>query len=229
MHRRVHFDCPEQHPPIAKLCAMRDYLRLSHHRQRAAITMLLFSEHPLSAEQLRSGPVRIERHLRVCRWCTHSWAIEDETHVLLECDGEPLRTLRAAFFDEAVPSLRRAHFRLSSPALLDMLLRGTTTLPLLADYVASVFEQCDNTPPITPGRRVPRGRGWDGLTSSGASSECHWDGCRRRDTLAQGACGPFISTCRCAGALRTRLRAVALLGRCRPRALVTYSRRLNSR
>ncbi|EIW63804.1 uncharacterized protein TRAVEDRAFT_79418, partial [Trametes versicolor FP-101664 SS1] len=84
IHRRVQYDCPTR-PLIAKLCCKREYLQLPHHRERSAITLLLMSEHPLSIEQLRRGPTRIARELRICRWCTQPWAIEDETHVLLEC------------------------------------------------------------------------------------------------------------------------------------------------
>lgn len=69
MQTRVRFDSPAASRPIAKLCAMREYLRLPRHRQRAAITLLLLSEHPLSIEQLRRGPRRLDRHLRICRWC----------------------------------------------------------------------------------------------------------------------------------------------------------------
>lgn len=92
--------------------------------------------------------------------------MEDEIHVVLECEGEPLRSLRAAFLDAvftAVPSLQRAHFRLPSPALLDMFLCGTTTLPLLASFVADIFEQCDLTPPLLPQDNAPA-PGVNGMT-----------------------------------------------------------------
>lgn len=74
--------------------------------------------------------------------------------------------LRPAFLDAiftAVPSLQRAHFRLPSPALLDMFLCGTTTLPLLASFVADIFEQCDLTPPLLPQDNVPA-PGVNGMT-----------------------------------------------------------------
>lgn len=126
--------------------------------RRAAITLLLLSEHPLSVEQLRRGPTRIARELRICRWCTQHWAVEDETHVLLECEADTLTDLRETFLNTvfaAVPSFRKAYFRLSSAALLDMLLRGSTTLPMLASYVADVFELCATTPPLLPQDNAP--------------------------------------------------------------------------
>ncbi|EIW58233.1 uncharacterized protein TRAVEDRAFT_47400 [Trametes versicolor FP-101664 SS1] len=104
------------------------------------------------------GPTRVARELRICRWCTQPWAIEDETHVLLECDADAPRGLREVFLQAvftAVPSLRKAHFRLSSVVLLDMLLRGSTTLPILASYVADIFELCDTTPPLLPQDNAP--------------------------------------------------------------------------
>ncbi|KAL1937066.1 hypothetical protein VTO73DRAFT_15135 [Trametes versicolor] len=159
MQTRVRFDSPATSRPIAKLCAMREYLRLPRHRQRAAITLLLLSEHPLSVEQLRRGPKRLDRCLRICRWCKNDWAVEDEIHVLLECDAEPIASRRSTFLKDvvtALPSLRTAHFRLASSAFLDMLLRGPTTPPLLATYVADVFELCDNTPPpLLPDDNTP--------------------------------------------------------------------------
>lgn len=135
--------------PYEAICALRAYLHLPLHRQRAALTLLLFSEHPLAVEQQRRGPARRERHLRTCRWCTEPWAIEDEVHVLLECEAAPLCAMRELFLALAIgaePSLRAAHFRLSSPAFLDMLLRGKTTMPLLATYVADVFDLCTPLP-----------------------------------------------------------------------------------
>lgn len=117
------------------------------------------SEHPLSIEQLRRGPTRIARKLHICRWCTQPWAIEDKTHVLLECNADAPPGLREVFLQAvftAVPSLRKAHFRLSSVVLLDMLLRGSTTLPILASYVADIFELCNTTPPLLPQDNAPK-------------------------------------------------------------------------
>lgn len=150
LQARLHFDSALDRAPVIKtVCTLRDYLQLPTHRQRSAIALLMLSEHPLAVERLRRAPIRRDRALRVCRWCQHPWAVETETHALLECDSEPLSTLREAFLANlfaVLPSLRSPHFHLASSAFLDMLLRGSTTLPLLANYVADTFALCDVTP-----------------------------------------------------------------------------------
>ncbi|CDO71691.1 hypothetical protein BN946_scf184915.g35 [Trametes cinnabarina] len=64
------------------VCMPRAYLSLPHRRQREALALLLFSEHPLAGmEQLRRMPP-ILREWRICRFCRIRSAIEDEIHAL---------------------------------------------------------------------------------------------------------------------------------------------------
>ncbi|KAL1937274.1 hypothetical protein VTO73DRAFT_13883 [Trametes versicolor] len=81
-------------------------------------------------------------------------AVEDETHVLLQCQAPVLATRRTTFLSAltaAKPGLRALHSRLPPPAFLDVLLTSGSgaTLPLFADFVADVFEIVDCTPPYT--------------------------------------------------------------------------------
>ncbi|KAI0628281.1 hypothetical protein C8Q77DRAFT_1068312 [Trametes polyzona] len=146
LQTRQRYDLARTGCKPASLCAPCEYLRLPRHRQRAAITPLLFSEHPLPVEQYRRGPARRFRNMGICRWCCHDRAVEDEIHALLECNSAGLANVRHRFLAEVfntVPALQKAHFRLTGAQLLDMLLRGKTTLPLLATYVADVFDLCN--------------------------------------------------------------------------------------
>ncbi|KAI0628707.1 hypothetical protein C8Q77DRAFT_1067800 [Trametes polyzona] len=149
--------------PLGEVCAYRAYLDLPTQRQREAITLLLLSEHPLAVERLRRQKTPPPRSERKCRFCLQPWAVEDETHTLLECDGGPLRARRDRFMEEASAihrALPRLQFRLSSNALLDYLLQSETLLPLLATYVADVFSLCLSTPLLLPpdsNTRSPQG------------------------------------------------------------------------
>ncbi|OSC98816.1 hypothetical protein PYCCODRAFT_917526 [Trametes coccinea BRFM310] len=69
---------------LKAVCMPRAYLYLPHRRQREALALLLFSEHPVAVEQLRRTPP-IPREWRVCRFCRIRSAIEDDSHALLSC------------------------------------------------------------------------------------------------------------------------------------------------
>ncbi|OSD05618.1 hypothetical protein PYCCODRAFT_1361397, partial [Trametes coccinea BRFM310] len=71
-------------PDLKAICAPRAFLHLPRRRQRDALCLLLFSEHPLAIEQLRRAPAAcpIPRLWRVCRFCRLRDTIEDEIHTL---------------------------------------------------------------------------------------------------------------------------------------------------
>ncbi|KAI0634175.1 hypothetical protein C8Q77DRAFT_1257129 [Trametes polyzona] len=139
--------------PLGEVCAYRAYLDLPTRRQREAITLLLLSEHPLAVERLRRHRAPIPCSKRKCHFCLQPWAVEDETHTLLECDSAPIRARRDQFVEEA-GALHRAlpqlKFSLSSNALLDYLLQSEKLLPLLATYVADIFALCHSMPLLIP-------------------------------------------------------------------------------
>lgn len=141
-------------PELRAICACADHLKLPRRRQRAALLLPVFSEHPLAVERLRRapGPVPIPRNRRICRFCKLRHAIEDEAHALLQCQAGALADRRATSLDAlmtAKPGLRALHSRLPPPAFLDVLLTSGSdaTLPLFADFVADVFEIVDSIPP----------------------------------------------------------------------------------
>lgn len=143
-------------PELREICARADYLKLPRRRQRQALLLLVFSEHPLAVERLRRapGPVPIPRNRRICRLCKLRNAVEDETHVLLQCQAPVLATRRTTFLSAltaAKPGLRALHSRIPPSAFLDVLLTSGSgaTLPLFADFVADVFEIVDSTPPYS--------------------------------------------------------------------------------
>ncbi|KAL7285334.1 hypothetical protein ACG7TL_000429 [Trametes sanguinea] len=144
-----------QTPTVSDLkavCRPRAYLYLPHRRQREALALLLFSEHPLAVEQLRRTPP-IPREWRVCRFCRIRSAVEDEIHALLSCRSPLLSARRARFVAElsdAHPPLRRLLAILPIQAVLDVLLASELSgpLPMVADYVADIFEIYMNTPPL---------------------------------------------------------------------------------
>ncbi|KAI0641618.1 hypothetical protein C8Q79DRAFT_918990 [Trametes meyenii] len=136
---------------IPDVSTERAYLRLPTRRLRDAIMQLTFSEHPLAIEQMRRTPGHTPREWRVCRFCRHPWAIETETHVLLECAATVLSTPRKRFLDAAVPprhSLHRLQGRLTKASLLDAILRSADALPHFAELAATVFELCRTSHPL---------------------------------------------------------------------------------
>lgn len=77
--------------------------------------------------------------------------MEDECHVLIECTGEDVQALRVVFWEDATALLPKlsamAHSLGPTPAAVpDMpLIREKTIIPL-ADFVADVFDLCDEVP-----------------------------------------------------------------------------------
>lgn len=113
-------------------------------------TKRAYSDHPLSVETLRRITPSVPRERRICRFCAKRWAVEDECHVLLECEGFDVSTLRGMFWTEASAVLPRlqhiAHALPTNAAVLHMLLTREKSLEILARFIASVFELCDETP-----------------------------------------------------------------------------------
>ncbi|KAH9856691.1 hypothetical protein C2E23DRAFT_772152 [Lenzites betulinus] len=134
---------------LSDLCAKRTYLSLPSHRLRNAVTRLWVSEHPLAIEQLRRRTPPVPRARRICRFCEKRWAVEDERHVLIECTADYIQTLRDVFWAKAtvlLPRLPAMADSLSVPAALDMLLSREKTLPMLAEFIADVFDLCEDVP-----------------------------------------------------------------------------------
>ncbi|KAI0630173.1 hypothetical protein C8Q77DRAFT_246669 [Trametes polyzona] len=166
------------------LWALRDYLRFPRHHQCAAVTLLLFSEHPLAVEQHRRGPTRRDRHLRICHWCCHDWAVEDEVHALLECDAPALANICNRYLAEVfntVPALEKARFRLSSARVLDMLLRD----------VFSQLHAGPDAPDVSAVAASPRGssRSYVFLPYRKGVFACSLSMCRRMTRSVVCGCG----------------------------------------
>ncbi|OSD08267.1 hypothetical protein PYCCODRAFT_5914 [Trametes coccinea BRFM310] len=166
-------------PELRAICATRDFLRLPRGREREALCLLVFSEHP-PAERLRRAPTAspIPRAWHVCRFCSMRAAVEDEPHVLLDCSAPLLCARRDRFVAELTtvqPSMPPLLAQIAPEAALNVLpVSGdsTTGPPLVADYVADVFELGSDLPSsslparnnttrspraISPERRVPTG------------------------------------------------------------------------
>ena len=102
-HRMLGSSPADSTPTLKAVCTWRDYLALDRRRQQQAITLLLFSEHPLAVERLRRAPAPhpVPREWRVCRFCRNPQEVEDETHALLTCPALLLQARRAAFLRDA--------------------------------------------------------------------------------------------------------------------------------
>ncbi|KAI0363058.1 hypothetical protein BV20DRAFT_1069746 [Pilatotrama ljubarskyi] len=156
--RRILVDSEPGLPSLEALCTSQAYLSLPTHRLRQAITLLRLSEHPLAVERLRRATPPIPRELRLCRFCRQPWAVEDEVHVLLECNAPELMHRREALLATAERhhrSIRRLQVALSSAAFLDLLLSTEVLLQPFAGYVAEVFELCGTLPPLLPPDAAP--------------------------------------------------------------------------
>ncbi|KAI0753475.1 hypothetical protein C8Q80DRAFT_1249994 [Daedaleopsis nitida] len=140
-------------PRLAEACRPRSYLKVPSAAHREALTRLLTSEHPFAIETLRRTTPPVPRPRRICRFCrTKRWAVEDELHVLLECEHERLSQRRESFYLSVAPLFRgdlgRMRHRLSSQAFLDALLNKDTCLSGLAHYVYDLFEIFLSVPPL---------------------------------------------------------------------------------
>ncbi|TFK80935.1 hypothetical protein K466DRAFT_441345, partial [Polyporus arcularius HHB13444] len=70
---------------LSHVCCRRTYLTVTHPKHREALVRLIASDHPLGVEEGRRQSWEVPRHRRVCRFCRHRNALEDEAHALLAC------------------------------------------------------------------------------------------------------------------------------------------------
>ena len=76
--------------------------------------------------------------------------MEDETHILLECQEERLLQLREEKLLEGLrlllPGVRQIYHRLGSLEFLDFVLGKEHLLQVFADFVQAIFELVDTVP-----------------------------------------------------------------------------------
>ncbi len=134
------------HRPGKSTLQLREYLHLPILEHATALTRLLASDHPLQIEQLRRALPPIPRCERQCRFCGADGSIEDECHVLLDCNGSlPLLRLRSPMLVslfQTCPGLRRLRVSLSSIDFLACILLEPRVAPSLTRYIHAVFELC---------------------------------------------------------------------------------------
>ncbi|RDB24922.1 RNA-directed DNA polymerase from mobile element jockey [Hypsizygus marmoreus] len=139
--------------------SVKPYLRIHNPRHRLAITKLLLSDHLLAVEQLRrSGRGRplVERHHRLCRFCTA--AVEDEGHALFGCRSHPqLLQLRAQFLQNLFalePPLRIAFQCVHTTLFVESIVQDNRLCPMFAAYVYDVFTIYDTAEIFNPNSRT---------------------------------------------------------------------------
>lgn len=142
----------------------RHYLRIHIPSHRSAFLNLLVSNHSLAVERLRwqsrTRPYAVPREWRLCRFCVqeHVYAVEDETHAVLQCstNGE-LQGIREEFW--ADPGVA-AHSIQGRADLWDdrEKLRFLVHRPELAKRVGKLIFDClrvfDGTPMYIPSRAL---------------------------------------------------------------------------
>jgi hypothetical protein len=89
-------------------------MHVSHPPHRTALLRMMIAEHGLAIELGRRGDPKCPRELRLCRMCGNS--IEDEVHVLWECEGD---VRLAGAREEWLEVLRLEHPRLNPPRVVD--------------------------------------------------------------------------------------------------------------
>ncbi len=144
---------PRARLTLAMLCAFQPYLALPNARLRDALARLACSEHPLAVEALRRLPdgLEVPRPMRVCRFCRRRGTVEDEPHVLLSCSAPCVRELRAAFYhagDLLSPMFKDRRHRHAGWRLLDFFFICVPVHRAYAEFVHSIFQLCDSTPPL---------------------------------------------------------------------------------
>ncbi|KIY61145.1 GHMP Kinase, C-terminal domain-containing protein [Cylindrobasidium torrendii FP15055 ss-10] len=112
------------------LLKLRPYLAIANVDYRRAYVRIMLGEHRMAVQMLRrptSDGRLIPREWRRCRWCIEN--VEDETHVLLQCNGDPsVVEGRTEFWQEATKRRSKWHSVLkrathdSEDALLGILL-----------------------------------------------------------------------------------------------------------
>ncbi|KAH9910531.1 uncharacterized protein B0H18DRAFT_1068269, partial [Fomitopsis serialis] len=131
------------------IIARRKYLSLDSRALRQAICRLLASDHPFAIEGLRRRSPPIPREWRICRFCQGRNMVEDEAHVLMCCQADILRSLRAHFM-RRVHNALTAHGRaisMSSPnRFLMAVIADECTQHIVAQFISDVFGCCDAVP-----------------------------------------------------------------------------------
>ena len=119
---------------------------------------LICSDNRLGVEEGRRRSPKVPRHLRICRFCRRQRAIEDEIHVLFECDALALTEIREARLlstmerlAQPLPGVREMFHRMAAWDFLDFLLRTERLLPALAHYVYEILELVETVPPLLLG------------------------------------------------------------------------------
>ncbi|TFK82026.1 hypothetical protein K466DRAFT_452983, partial [Polyporus arcularius HHB13444] len=138
---------------LKDVCKKQAYLTVTNAAHRESLVRLLTSDHKLAVEELRRlPPAEAVPHLhRICRFCRRRGAVEDEVHVLVECEDGRLVARREEFYTyvraSLYPDLDRIQFRMSSSMkFLHFLLSRDKLAPSVAEYVHDVFALVDEVP-----------------------------------------------------------------------------------
>ncbi|KZV62607.1 hypothetical protein PENSPDRAFT_758571 [Peniophora sp. CONT] len=136
-------------PPQQVLLQLREYLKVRNAQDRAAMSKLMVSSHPLAIEQLRHASgvrnkrkkLAVPRDQWLCRFC--NIAIESPEHALLTCEGSAaLSALRAEFYAKIQPlrpDLAAAATDVNAQDTLRSLLGAREITSLLAAFVRRTF------------------------------------------------------------------------------------------
>lgn len=113
---------------------------------REALTQLLEFFNPLSYR----WPQPIPPYRRICRFCRKPGAVEDETHILVECQDIRLLQLREeqllVGMCQLHPVVRQVYHYLPSKDFLNYILCKDCLLTVTAQYVYEVFELVKSVP-----------------------------------------------------------------------------------
>lgn len=143
---------------LSAVCRPQPYLTVVHPKHREALIRLICSDNHLGVEEGRRRSPKVPRHLRICRFCRRQHAVEDEIHVLFECDAVALKDIREARLfatmerlAQPLPGVQEMFHRMAAWDFLDFLLRTERLLPALAHYVYEILELVDTVPPLLLG------------------------------------------------------------------------------
>ena len=119
-----------------------------------AFIRLLTSDHPFAVELGRRISPPVPRHRRICRFCHCQGAVEDEVHILLECQNDRLLQLREDMLLEGLrlllPGIGQIYHRLGSMEFLDFVLGKEHLLLGFAQFVQATFEAVKSVSPFFP-------------------------------------------------------------------------------